>query len=77
MTVPSRFAYRAAQSDGVLEHGVLAAESREAATRALAAQGLWAIDLQAARAGADESVVMAVSSGQKKMWAQFSDHKPP
>ena len=51
MTVTTRFAYRAARADGAFEHGVLAAESRDAAVRALAAQGLWAVDLNAARAG--------------------------
>ena len=51
MTVTTRFAYRAARADGAFEHGVLAAESRDAAVRALAAQGLWAVDLNAARSG--------------------------
>ncbi|HSC31455.1 MAG TPA: type II secretion system F family protein [Gemmatimonadaceae bacterium] len=49
MTATTRFAYRAARADGAFEHGVLAAESRDAALRALAAQGLWAVDLNAAR----------------------------
>ena len=61
MTAPSRFAYRAARSDGALEQGVLAAESREAAARALAAQGLWAIELDAARAGADARTRLSAS----------------
>jgi len=49
----TRFAYRAARADGAFEHGVLAAESRDAALRALTAQGLWAVDLTAARSGND------------------------
>ncbi len=49
MTATTRFAYRAARADGAFEHGVLAAESRDAALKALAAQGLWAVDLKAAR----------------------------
>jgi general secretion pathway protein F len=51
MTATTRFAYRAARADGAFEHGVLAAESRDAALRAVAAQGLWAVDLNAARSG--------------------------
>ena len=53
MTATTRFAYRAARADGAFEHGVLSAESRDAALRALAAQGLWAVDLNATRADAD------------------------
>ncbi|HEX6807357.1 MAG TPA: type II secretion system F family protein [Gemmatimonadaceae bacterium] len=53
MTETTRFAYRAARADGAFEHGVLAAESRDAALRALAAQGLWAVDLNAARSEDD------------------------
>lgn len=53
MTATTRFAYRAARADGAFEHGVLAAESRDAALRALAAQGLWAVDLNAARSDDD------------------------
>ena len=53
MTATTRFAYRAARADGAFEHGVLAAESRDAALRALAAQGLWAVDLNAARSADD------------------------
>ncbi len=49
MTATTRYAYRAARADGAFEHGVLAAESRDAAVKALAAQGLWAVDLNAAR----------------------------
>jgi len=49
----TRFAYRAARADGAFEHGVLAAESRDAALRALTAQGLWAVDLTAARSDGD------------------------
>ena len=49
----TRFAYRAARADGAFEHGVLAAESRDAALRALTAQGLWAVDLTPARSAND------------------------
>ena len=52
MTATTRFAYRAARADGAFEHGVLAAESRDAALRSLAAQGLWAVELNATRADA-------------------------
>lgn len=53
MTATTHFAYRAARADGAFEHGVLAAESRDAALKALAAQGLWAVDLNAARSDDD------------------------
>jgi len=53
MSATTRYAYRAARADGAFENGVLAAESRDAALRALAAQGLWAVDLNAARSDDD------------------------
>ena len=53
MSATTRFAYRAARADGAFEHGVLIAESRDAALRALAAQGLWAVDLRTARSEGD------------------------
>ncbi len=53
VTATTRFAYRAARADGAFEHGVLTAENRDAALRALAAQGLWAVDLNAARSDDD------------------------
>jgi type II secretory pathway component PulF len=53
MSATTRYAYRAAHADGAFEHGVLAAESRDAALRALAEQGLWAIDLNLARSDDD------------------------
>lgn len=44
----SRFAYRAARSDGRIERGVLAAQSAERARRSLASQGLWPVEVKAA-----------------------------
>lgn len=49
MTTVSRFAYRAARADGSLENGVLAADTRDDAARALSAQGLWTVSLRPAR----------------------------
>jgi general secretion pathway protein F len=49
MMTASRFAYRAARADGTLEQGVLTANSRDDAARALTAQGLWAVSLRPAR----------------------------
>lgn len=45
MTSATRFAYRAARSDGTLERGVVSADSREDAARALTARGLWTVAL--------------------------------
>ncbi|MGH7647950.1 MAG: type II secretion system F family protein [Gemmatimonadaceae bacterium] len=61
MTATTRFAYRAARADGVFEHGVLAAESRDAALRALAAQGLWAVDIDAAHSDDDLRTRLSIS----------------
>jgi len=44
-----RYSYRAARSDGVLEMGVLAAESRAAAARALEGRGLFPVELRVER----------------------------
>jgi general secretion pathway protein F len=49
MTGPASYSYRAARADGVLEHGVLAAESRAAAAQALIARGLFPVALTPAR----------------------------
>lgn len=49
MSTTASYAYRAARSDGVLEVGVLAAESREAAARSLEARGLFPVALEAER----------------------------
>lgn len=46
MTTPSRFAYRAARADGVMEAGELAAASRDAAVLALTNRGLWPVDVR-------------------------------
>ena len=48
MIAPHQFTFRAARQDGALETGVLTAESREAANRALEARGLWALALREA-----------------------------
>ncbi len=45
MTAPISYAYRAARADGGIEMGALAAESREAAGRALASRGLLPLEL--------------------------------
>ena len=42
----SSYSYRAARSDGALEMGVLSAESREAAARALEGRGLFPLELR-------------------------------
>jgi len=49
MSTTASYAYRAARSDGVLEVGVLSAESREAAARSLEARGLFPVELEAER----------------------------
>jgi general secretion pathway protein F len=49
MMTASRFAYQAARADGTLEQGVLTANSRDDAARALSAQGLWTVSLRPAR----------------------------
>jgi general secretion pathway protein F len=49
MSTTASYAYRAARSDGVLEVGVLSAESREAAARSLEARGLFPVELNAER----------------------------
>lgn len=49
MTTPSRFAYRAARADGVMEAGELAAASRDAAVLALTNRGLWPVDVRVRR----------------------------
>lgn len=49
MTPVNRFSYRAAHADGALVEGVLTADSRDAAARKLAAQGLWTVELAPAR----------------------------
>jgi general secretion pathway protein F len=49
MSATASYAYRAARSDGVLEVGVLPAESREAAARSLEARGLFPVALEAER----------------------------
>jgi len=45
----SRFAYRAAHADGIVEVGEVAAENRDAAFAVLAARGLWAMEVRARR----------------------------
>lgn len=49
MTTPTRFAYRAARADGVMETGELAAVSRDAAVVALSNRGLWPIHVHVRR----------------------------
>jgi general secretion pathway protein F len=49
MSTSSSYAYRAARSDGVLEVGVLSADSRDAAARSLEARGLFPVELSAER----------------------------
>ena len=50
MMTPTRFAYRAARTDGAIEAGELAADSRDAAVLALANRGLWPVDVRLRRA---------------------------
>ena len=47
MNTATRFAYRAARADGTIERGVLTADTRDDAARALTAQGLWTVALNA------------------------------
>lgn len=49
MSTIASYAYQAARSDGVLEAGVLSAESREAAARSLEARGLFPVAVEAER----------------------------
>lgn len=49
MITPTRFAYRAARTDGAIETGELAADSRDAAVLALANRGLWPVDVRLRR----------------------------
>jgi general secretion pathway protein F len=60
MSTASRFAYRAARADGALTSGVLSAESREAAVRALSANGLWPVELRKARNSMDARTRLTV-----------------
>src|SRR6185437_8260815 len=46
MNTATRFAYRAARSDGTIERGVLTADTRDDAARALTARGLWTVALK-------------------------------
>jgi len=48
VTAATRFAYRAARADGTIERGVLVADTRDDASRALGAQGLWTVDIEPA-----------------------------
>lgn len=48
MTALSRFAYRAARADGTIERGIAIADTRDEASRALSAQGLWTVGIEPA-----------------------------
>ncbi len=63
VSAATRFAYRAARADGTMERGVLTADTRDDAARALTAQGLWTVALKASPSHAVSRSRLSLADG--------------